>query len=245
MPEIFPDLLLSASSFMRLSAAALAALLFFLTVTTARADSRDDAKAHYRKGLVHFNLNEWKEAAVEFKEAYRLQQDASFLYNLGQCYRKMGDSGEALSFYKKYLRAAPDAKNRKEVERRIEELELAIAAKTKAIEAPPTEPMPAPVAVGSAPSLPTAPAPTATRAPLSIAPPLPEPSSGATLSATGESDRAREESPIYTRWWFWSTVGAAVAAGVAIGLVAGGGGTRPVYSGDLQPGQIPIEGNRR
>src|SRR6185369_5467031 len=82
----------------------------------------DQSRVHHKNAVVHFNLDEWKEAAAEFKEAYRLHPDPLFLYNIGQCYRKLGDHAEALSYYRKYLRAAPKASNRAEVERRMEEL---------------------------------------------------------------------------------------------------------------------------
>ena len=84
-----------------------------------------EAKAHYDQGTVHFNLDEWPQAIEDFKAAYRLYPDAIFLYNIAQCHRKIGDAAEALSFYKKYLRERPDAPNRPEVEKRIDELEAA------------------------------------------------------------------------------------------------------------------------
>lgn len=46
------------------------------------------------------------------------------LYNIAQCHQKLGHVDEALTFYKTYLRRAPDALNRSEVERRIQDLEV-------------------------------------------------------------------------------------------------------------------------
>jgi len=99
----------------------------------AMADSPEKnkalAKQHFEAGVSHFDLAEWEQALVEFKEAYRLKSDPSFLYNIAQCHRKLGHVDEALTFYKTYRRRAPDAPNREEIERRILELEVEQQAK--------------------------------------------------------------------------------------------------------------------
>jgi tetratricopeptide (TPR) repeat protein len=191
------------------------------------------AKQHFEAGTRHYDLAEWDHALVEFKEAYRLKPDATFLYNIAQCHRKLGHIEDALTFYRTYLRRAPDAPNHDEVERRIAELEVerkakqtkqaeeervalaereAKAAETKAAAAakavPAPEPAPAPTVTPSPASLPTG-APhseesSARRADLAQAPPAPS---------------AQTESSIFSRWWFWTAVGAVVAGGVTAGLL--------------------------
>jgi tetratricopeptide (TPR) repeat protein len=81
------------------------------------------AKAHYARGTSYYNLNRFREALSEYEAAYLAVQDPPFLYNIAQCYRKLGDDKQAVRFYQSYLRVAPDASNRAEVERRITELE--------------------------------------------------------------------------------------------------------------------------
>ncbi len=49
--------------------------------------------------------------------------DPVFLFNIAQCHRKMGHDKEAVDFYKSYLRNAPNAPNRADVQKRIQELE--------------------------------------------------------------------------------------------------------------------------
>ena len=49
------------------------------------------AKQHYESGASHFDLAEYEQALVEFKEAYRLKPDATLLYNIAQCHRKLGN----------------------------------------------------------------------------------------------------------------------------------------------------------
>jgi hypothetical protein len=85
----------------------------------------ETAKAHYKLGRTHYQLGEYREALKEFKEAYRLKQDPSFLYNIAQCHRQLREYSEAIKLYGNYLREAPDADNRDEVERQIRELKIA------------------------------------------------------------------------------------------------------------------------
>src|SRR5690242_15095704 len=78
-----------------------------------------EAKQHFESGMAHFNLQEYKAAVDEFEAAYRLRPDPVFLYNIAQAYRLDDHAEQALHFYKAYLRSAPDARNRAEVEQRI------------------------------------------------------------------------------------------------------------------------------
>jgi tetratricopeptide (TPR) repeat protein len=85
------------------------------------------ARAHTRQGSAYYDLNRFREAYTEFEQAYLLEQDPALLYNMGQCQRKLGNSEEALHFYKTYLRRAPQGPSSAEAEKRIRELEDAIA----------------------------------------------------------------------------------------------------------------------
>ena len=112
------------------------------------ADAKQEAKARFVTGQSHYNLNEYAEALIEFKEAYRLLPDPVFLFNLGQCERQLGNQEEAIRFYRSFLREQPKAPNRQEVTRKIEEMEAALKTKQAEEEkpvAPPavTEPAPA------------------------------------------------------------------------------------------------------
>jgi tetratricopeptide (TPR) repeat protein len=106
---------------------------------TAHAQSADEAKAKalFDEGTQHFNLAEYDEAIVAYKEAYRLLPDPLFLFNIAQAYRQDGDCGKARTFYKSYLREAPDAYNREKVEQRIVEMEECIRATGAVPEADP------------------------------------------------------------------------------------------------------------
>jgi len=121
------------------------------------AGPAETAKAHYKQGRMHYQLGEYREALKEFKEAYRLKQDPSFLYNIAQCHRQLREYSEAIKLYGNYLREAPDADNRDEVERQIRDLKAAAEKqRQEQASAPPVAPTPPPE-----PIRPLAPAPAA------------------------------------------------------------------------------------
>src|SRR3954451_20407815 len=98
----------------------------------------EKAKQLYVSATKHFDLAEYSEALADYKEAYRLKDDPVFLYNIAQCYRKLNQYPEAVTFYKNYLRRQPDAANADEVQGKIKTLEEAIATQEKAKSQNPT-----------------------------------------------------------------------------------------------------------
>jgi tetratricopeptide (TPR) repeat protein len=104
------------------------------------------AREHYKRGVAHYDLNEYAPALEEFKAAYRAVQDPSLLFNIAQCHRRLGQKGDALYFYRSYLRRSPEAPNRAEAERHIQELERELASVPSApppVAASPPAPVPA------------------------------------------------------------------------------------------------------
>jgi tetratricopeptide (TPR) repeat protein len=161
------------------------------------------AREHFAAGRTHYDLKEYEPALAAFKDAYRFVQDPVFLFNIAQCHWKLGREREAVDFYKSYLRRAPNAPNRPEVERRVQELEAAIKAHPAPPLTPPREPVtPAPGAPAVAP------------------PPVPEP---AVVPPVVTAERPAPPR-IYRRWWFWAGAAAiAVAAGaITLGLARRG-----------------------
>jgi tetratricopeptide (TPR) repeat protein len=191
--------------------------LAFSLGAAATAFAEDDAmaaKAHFETGVRHFDLSEYEPALAAFKEAYRSKPDPVFLYNIAQCHRKLGHTDEAITFYQNYLRRAPEAKNRAEVERRLAELQsLRPAESVPAAEPTSGRAQPAPLSTGSEPR----PSPTSDKAQEKAAVPnaetLPAP---AVISLSPQEEPPQtNHSPIYKRWWFWTAIGA-VLAGTAV-----------------------------
>lgn len=139
------------------------AVILVWSAAAAMADSNaDEAKRLYALGNQHFALAEYEPAVNAFKEAYRLKEDPAFLYNIAQCYRQMrGQEENAIRLYRSFLQRVPNTPNRDEVERKIAELERAIAeAAAHAPQQPPQQPAPQqqPVMPPQQPVMPSQPA---------------------------------------------------------------------------------------
>jgi tetratricopeptide (TPR) repeat protein len=199
------------------------------------------ARQHYEQAISHYNLDELEPALAEFREAYRFKPDPSLLFNIAQCHRKLGQREAAIDFYRKYVRASPDANNRAEAERWIAELkarsdEPAGAASADGATAAGTPAAPATSAAIDVPA----------SAPLVLSPP---PASTAATSAplalgVSSSDRAAPAAtpPVYRRWWFWTALGA-VAAGAAVIAVTLGSTPPSPYAGNIAPGTARVPTN--
>jgi len=178
--------------------------------TMARADDAATARDAYGKGMAHYHLEEYDAAIEEWERGFRAKPAPEFLYNIAQAYRLSKRPDKALSFYQKYLRVAPDAKNRDEVQRQMAALQELIDKQKSSAEGPPQQPLPA---TGVTTPPPTAPPP--------VAPPTPT-----ATSTTGRADLVAQpaEKPVYKKAWFWGVIGGAavvVAGGVVLGVVLG------------------------
>jgi len=91
--------------------------------TKSSPEAVASAREHFNQGNRHHELGHYQEALNEFEAAYMAVPDPVFLFNIAQCHRKMGHDKEAVDFYKSYLRNAPNAPNRADVQKRIQELE--------------------------------------------------------------------------------------------------------------------------
>lgn len=94
-------------------------------VRVAHADDPGEraARRHYERGQKLFNLQKFDEALDQFQKAYDAKPIPDFLFNIGQCHRNLGDYEAAIFSFKKFLKLEPDASNREQVEKLIDELE--------------------------------------------------------------------------------------------------------------------------
>ena len=154
----------------------------------AAADDRVRAKAAFEEGRKLFQVGDYREALARFKQAFMYKEDAAFLLNIAQCHRFLGENKEALTLYRRYLKAAPEGEGqevREVVEKAIRELESVTAGPAPAATtptgtppaattapAPEVQPVAAPMPVPQ-PSTPPAPVP-----PVSLAPPPEIPATG-------------------------------------------------------------------
>src|SRR5215510_5572415 len=98
---------------------------FAVPSRTARADDPAEraARRHYERGEKLFALGKFDDALEEYQTAFDTKPLPGFLYNIGQCYRNLGDYEQAIFSFKKYLKLEPEASNKDAVEKLIEDLE--------------------------------------------------------------------------------------------------------------------------
>ena len=133
---------------------------------------RATAKAHYETATRLYEIREYDKALREYKSAYLAQPDPAFLFNIGQCYRKLGQNQQALNFFQEYLKkASADDPNRSQVEARIRDIEAEAKLQAEAAQAA-AAPAPAPEVVQPAPEV-VPPAPTPATAAVAATPTAP------------------------------------------------------------------------
>jgi tetratricopeptide (TPR) repeat protein len=172
------------------------AFLLAVVARPARADDLAAARAAYKNASQHFKLGEYEPALEAFKEAYRLREDPSFLFNIGQCHRLLGQRTEAIAAFHAYLNDAKHAPNRADVEAIIEKLRAEVADEEE------RQRQETAAAVAAA-----------------------QPTPVASVAVVNDAPAPRK-TPVYKKWWLWTTVGV-VAVGLGVGL--GVGLTRSAY----------------
>jgi len=103
-------------------------VLLLSLVLAARPALADDpatraARRHFDRGEKLFALGKFDEALDEYQKAFDAKPIPEFLFNIGQCYRNLGDYDQAIFSYKKYLKLEPDAPNKEAVQQLIDDLE--------------------------------------------------------------------------------------------------------------------------
>jgi tetratricopeptide (TPR) repeat protein len=96
----------------------------------------------YDEGKVHYQLREYDQAILAFKESYRQSRRPQLLFNIAQAYRLAGDCASAARFYRTFLDAAPVA-DPAPVEARIHQMQIC-AARPRPARVVPLRPPPPP-----------------------------------------------------------------------------------------------------
>lgn len=79
----------------------------------------DMAKTHYASAAAYYGRGQYKEAVREFKAAYTLSKKPDLLYNIAQCWERLGDLARSISYYNRYLTESPNATDADKVKLRI------------------------------------------------------------------------------------------------------------------------------
>jgi tetratricopeptide (TPR) repeat protein len=98
-------------------------ITFHVAIGVAHASDVIAARDHFQRGSTAYDLGRFLDAAHEYEAAYEANPEPNLLFNIGQSYRFVPDYPKAILAFKAYLRNAPNAPNRAEVETRILEMQ--------------------------------------------------------------------------------------------------------------------------
>jgi hypothetical protein len=113
-----------------------------------------EEQQRFDEGTKAMAAGDAKAAEQAWRAGYDIAHDPAFLVHIGEAQEKAGANAEAAETYRRYLREAPDASDRADIEQRVARLAPA---------APPPAPAPAPVTAAPAPAPAQPPAPAASR----------------------------------------------------------------------------------
>ena len=89
---------------------------------------RPRSSASSTKGCAAYQAGKPADAERAWKAGYQVGKDPAFLVHIGEAAEKAGAVPEAVESYRHYLREAPDASDRAEIEQRLTRLGASVAA---------------------------------------------------------------------------------------------------------------------
>src|SRR5262245_45017825 len=151
------------------------------------AASEEEGRRLFRRGQELVRVGDYRGAARAFEAGHAAAPRVGFLLNIGNCYRKLGELGRAREYYRRFLDESPaDHASRADVEGYLRAIDE-IEADGLVVDGQPPAPLP----------------------------PAPEPPPSLSLVAAPLPRSEPAQPPVWGRWWVWSVVGGALAAGAA------------------------------
>ncbi|HET7506557.1 MAG TPA: hypothetical protein VFK02_36305 [Kofleriaceae bacterium] len=199
----------------------LVALAIAIAPSAALAGKKEDAKAHIAKATRAHKDGQYETARAELEAAYALDPQPDLLYALGQVHAKLGNCGEAITYYKRFAATQTSPQVAQVVDQ-------AIAACKPTSEPAPATPEPASDApVGERPADEPAPASESSgtsasapeNAPAPVAPARRAPRSPAVTQPSPFSNQSRV--PAQRSPWYTDKIGDALVAAGAVAIVIG------------------------
>lgn len=123
---------------------AVCGLMLTVVVTDAQAQApgrptKPEAIAHFQRGNAHWKLGDFKQALAEYKAGALIEPAPVFLYNVAQCYRKLGNYDQAIWNYDRFLASGTAPPGLKaQIEKLIDDMKAEMQQRAKS--APPAEP---------------------------------------------------------------------------------------------------------
>jgi hypothetical protein len=202
-------------------------------------------------------------AIRQYRASYEVSRDPALLFNIGSAYQRLGDYPVALSYLQQFaLTAPPSLRNRVpalpnliaslrerlarvRVHCNVGGARIEVRGEWKGttpmateIEALPGRALIAVFASGYRPFARDVELMAGRSDDIDVQL-IPEPAGGLEdRSAEHDATRRAGTSPVLTKWWFWTGVGAVVTGGIVLGLALSH--ERGAPSGDFTPGQVSI-----
>jgi tetratricopeptide (TPR) repeat protein len=194
------------------------ALLFFALAATGSATAappddgclRDpECREHYDKAYSLYEKGRYEAALPEFQAAYQLRQMPWLLINIGRTLHRLGRLEEAITYYQRYQRAAPngDPETARKVQEYITQAKVLLEVKTTSSSGP-----------GGTPALPPDPTGPGQN---DLTKPTPSTVAAATPATQPGPSTPTGEKPFYKKWWFWTAVGGGAAVILITGIAVG------------------------
>jgi len=93
-------------------------------VSTPPPPANDEQAAKlFEKATANYRQGKFRDAVSEFLEADKLRPSPVLAYDVAQTYEKLGDPDHAATYYREYLRRAPNAPDRPVVEASLRNME--------------------------------------------------------------------------------------------------------------------------
>lgn len=213
---------------------ALTCLALLVPTSAVRAQGKDtasEAKAQFKAGQEFFKEGSYVDALRAFKKANKLHPHPDIVFMVGQAQRNLKLHAAAINSFKSYLDGKPDAEDREDVERLIEELDFLEEAEGSAEDPTARDDEAAERKAAAAKAAKeeqerkkrakTLPNPVKHDAPHALTP-------------------VKKDKPIYKKAWFWAAVGGGlVVVGGAAGIIAWQASGTDAPEGSLGTFDIP------
>ena len=213
-----------------------------LVVVLALAGAAQAAPREEKKAIQSFAAGRYDEALEIYAKLYADTLNPVYLRNIGRCHQKLKQPEKAIESFQDYLQKGKNisADEKAEINGYIKDMEALRDEQARQQQAPqpvpvapappgpvqPIPPSPPPAAPGPPPESPgyaTQPYTSPYPAPPPAYPPGPDQQPSGTLVA----QQPPPSEPVYTKWWFWTIIGAVVVGGVVTAVALSGGTTKP------------------
>jgi len=219
-----------------------------LVMVLALAGAAQAGPKEEKKAIQSFAAGRYDEALEIYAKLYADTLNPVYLRNIGRCHQKLKQPDKAIESFQDYLQKGKNisADEKAEINGYIKDMQ-ALRDEQARQQQPPSTPPPPP-----APVEPIGGAPPAAMGPPGVQPgyagqpeatQFPAPTPGGDQQPAGtlvaQPTQQPESSPVYTKWWFWTVVGAVVVGGVVTAVVLSSGTTKPACPAGVT---VPCQG---